>query len=344
MPFISLILPCYNEELFIEKCIESIIQNDYPHDKIEILIIDGLSKDNTVRKAESIIENNSDISIRLLSNIKKTFPCAVNLGVKSARGDLIMILGAHAVYDKTYISKCAESLIKYDVDNVGGILKTEGLNKNAMGKSISNVLSSKFGVGNSDFRTGTDKIKEVDTVFGGCYKKAVFEKIGLFNENLTSTSDMDFNIRLKRAGGKILLVPTIIVTYFTRNNFRKFNSNNWRNGYWAIYPMRFVNYLPVSIRHLIPLIFIFGILSGTMLSFLSQIFLIIFLSVLLLYLIFAILFSVQFIKKGFYNIFLMPFLFFLLHITYGSASFWAGLKVIVYKFSDNNKQNNETSF
>ena len=330
-PIVSIIIPCYNEELFLENCIDSILKNDYPKDKIEILIIDGLSTDTTKKIAERIINENKSISIKLITNHGKTFPCAVNLGYNNSIGDFIMILGAHAVYNNSYISLCIENHLLYNADNIGGVLHTIGLNKSITGKLITNVLSSSFGVGNATFRTGTDKVTEVDTVFGGCYKRSVFEKIGLFNENLRSTSDMDFNVRLKKSGGKIILVPSIIATYYTRNNFMKFIKNNFRNGFWAIYPLRFVDYLPVSFRHLVPLFFMLGMVGGSIVSIFSSTLFFVFQAVLFIYFHSAIYFSFSFIKKGFINIFLMPLLFLVLHVTYGSGSLWAVLNVLYFK-------------
>jgi glycosyltransferase involved in cell wall biosynthesis len=334
---VSILIPFRNEEKFIENCIDSILNNDYPQEKIEIFLIDGMSTDNSKDIIKKYVEKFSNIF--LLENPKLIFPAAVNTGFKASKGELIVILGSHATYSKNYISLCVENSNKYDADNVGGILETIGLNTSIIGTAINCVLSSSFGVGNSTFRTGTNKVTEVDTVFGGCYKRKVFENIGLFNENLRSTSDMDFNVRLKKSGGKIILDPEIKATYFTRNYFGKFMRNNFRNGYWAIYPLRFLDYLPVSLRHMMPLFFVCGVIGGIILSFLSKFFLIIFLSVIAIYMIAAFVASFTFAKKGIFNIILMPFLFLALHLTYGTGSLLAGIKVLFYKiFSSSKKQ------
>ncbi len=338
-PLVSIIIPCYNEEKFLRKCIDSVLNTDYPLDKLEIFIVNGMSTDKTVEVAQEIIIENSKVKISALTNPKKIFPSAVNLGVKNSTGEFIMILGAHSVYSRTYITRCVENSLKYDADNVGGILETIGINTSAIGKAITCVLSSSFGVGNSTFRTGTDKVMEVDTVFGGCYKRNVFDRIGFFNENLRSTSDMDFNVRLKKASGRIILDPEIKATYFTRNNLGKFITNNIRNGYWSIYPLRFLDYLPVSLRHMIPLFFICGIICGAALSFVNNILMYIFLGVMAVYFLIAIIASFTFIKKGILNIFLMPLLFLILHLTYGFGSLLAGVKVIYYKIISVSKKN-----
>lgn len=331
LPFISILIPCHNEALFLQQCIDSVINGDYPHHRMEILIIDGLSSDSTPQIAEEIIHANADLSIRLLQNPGKIYPAAVNTGYSKASGEFIVILGAHAVYHDKYLTSCVQTALQYNADNTGGILITEGLNTSSVGKAISNVLSSRFGVGNSVFRTGTDKVTEVDTVFGGCYRRKVFENIGLFNEKLISTSDMDFNVRLKKAGGLIMLNPDIRATYFTRNSFSKFIRNNFRNGYWAIYPLRYLDYLPVSFRHLIPLLFFVAILSGAVLAVFFRFFLWTFIAGAAVYFAAALLFSLTYAKKGLLNVVLMPILFLCLHLSYGAGSLLAAFRVIFFK-------------
>jgi glycosyltransferase involved in cell wall biosynthesis len=331
-PMISILIPCFNEEVFIEQCLNSVLENDYPKSSMEVFIIDGMSSDNTLNIVNNFVRSHTDVRIEIILNPKKIFPCAVNLGIMKSSGDYIFILGSHAIYNKDYFSLSVSTSQKYNAENTGGILITEGLNISAIGKAINNVLSCSFGVGNSVFRTGTDKIIESDTVFGGCYRRDVINKIGFFNENLRSTSDMDYNVRLKKSGGKIILNPAIIATYYTRNDFRKFEKNNFRNGFWSLYPLRFVDYLPVSLRHMIPLFFVCGILGGILLALFSKVFLILLLVVLGLYFLTAIYFSFKFVRNGISNCFLMPFLFLLTHLTYGAGSLLGLLKVLFFRF------------
>ncbi len=331
LPLITLILPCRNEELFIENCINSILENDYPADKIELLIIDGLSNDKTLDIAKKYINNDKGVKIKILENPGKFFPIAVNIGIVDSKGEYIFILGAHAVYDRKYFSGCIETAIRTKADNTGGILITDGLNKTFIGKAITFVLSNSFGVGNAKFRTGAVAEREADTVFGGCYKKEVFEKYGLFNENLISSSDMEFNVRLRRNGGKIILNPTVKATYYTRTDFLKFVRNNFRNGYWAIYPIKFVKYIPVSLRHLIPLFFFGGITLGLVLSFYSDFIKYLYLIILFIYIHLGVIFSLKYAKKNPLFVLIMPFLFFLLHYIYGLGSSFALIKLVRWR-------------
>lgn len=320
LPLVSIILPCRNEEAFLTACLDSLMASDYPAEKIEIILVDGQSTDGTLAIAGTYESLANTVKLSIVDNPRKIFPCAVNLGVQHAKGDYLMIVGAHAVYSVSYISSTIEAALRTGADNTGGVLITEGLNRSLMGKAITYVLSSSFGVGNSTFRTGSKVETEVDTVFGGCYKKSVFEKIGLFNEHLVSTSDMDFNTRLKRAGGKIVLTPAATATYYTRTDFKKFIRNNYRNGFWSLYPLRFLNYLPVRFRHLIPLFFFCGLLLGIALSCVWNLMLFVFAGCLAFYFLIATLASLKFVRHHFLNLFLMPVLFFLLHTTYGLGS------------------------
>lgn len=329
LPFVSVIIPFRNEENYIAKCIESILNNTYPKDLIEILLIDGNSTDNSY----NIISKYKDAYplIKYFKNEKLIFPAAVNLGYKNSKGEYLLIMGAHAEYDENYIANCINTSLQYEADNVGGILNTTGLNKSFIGNSISYCLSSSFGVGNATFRTGSEDVKEVDTVFGGCYKRKVFETIGLFNENLVSSSDMDFNVRLKKKGGKILLDPQIKVNYYTRNSFNKFIRNNYRNGFWAIFPIKFVNYIPVKLRHFIPLFFFTGLIGGMIISLFFPDFIWFIFAILILYFLAAFYSSINFLSKGVKYFLFLPCLFFLLHISYGLGSFVGITKVIASK-------------
>jgi len=326
-PFISVIVPCRNEESFIANCLDSILTSSYRIDLMEILCVDGLSSDRT---PEIIYEFQKQFSmIRLINNPKEIFPSAVNIGVKESKGELIFIVGAHAVYDKNYISKCVERSYEFDADNVGGVLNTKENEPTIYGKIIIFVLSSSFGVGNSTFRTGSSGITEADSVFGGCYKRRVFEKNGYFNEKLISTSDYEFNKRLRRNGGKIILDPSIKADYYTRTTFRKFVFNNIRNGFWAIYPILLVNYIPVSARHFVPLLFTISLISTSLLSIFYHPLIYIFYAILGLYFLFSVLFA-SIKNNNSYKV-LAPLFFFLLHITYGLGSLWALIKIGLVK-------------
>jgi len=332
IPLVSILIPCYNEELFIEKCVYSIANNDYPKDKMEVFLLDGGSMDKTLEIGKQLEEKYS--FVKILKNEKKIFPAAINLGFKNAKGEAIIILGAHAEYSTNYISDNIKALYEHKVDNVGGLVEQIWPVKNFTGDAITIVLSSKFGIGGATYRTGTDKPTLVTTVFGGCYRRDVFERIGLFNEKLISSSDMDFNTRLKKIGGKTLLIPNVKVYYhYAETNYKKFIKNNFRNGYWSVNPIKYLDYIPVALRHLIPLIFVSGIFGAAVLSIFSIYFLWILAAAFGIYLLAAYYFASKYINKGLKYFLALPFFFFSLHFSYGLGSLKALVEVVFYKLA-----------
>lgn len=323
LPCVSIIIPCRNEEKYISKCLDSLIDNDYPKNLIEIFVIDGMSDDKTreILKKYSIRYS----FIKLLDNPKKITPCALNIGIKSANGDIIIRMDAHATYSNNYISKCVKYLYECNADNVGGVWKIIPRSNTIVGKSIALALSNFFGGGNAHYKVANFKEpKWVDTVFGGCYKREIFEKIGYFNENLIRTQDLEFNFRLRKSGGRILLCPDIVAYYFIRSDIRSFCRYNFINSFWVTYPRRFLPYMPVSWRHLVPLLFVISLTLALLLSLLSSFFFWLFLSIVGVYLLSNLIFSfiIAFREKNIGYMFVVPVLFALLHVGYGLGSLW----------------------
>jgi glycosyltransferase involved in cell wall biosynthesis len=323
---ISLIIPCRNEEKYIARCLNSVIEQDYPMDNLEVLIVDGMSKDKTPQ----IVENYREklLSIKILKNPKKITPCAFNLGISYSKADIIMIMSAHSTLGKEYISKCVKYLDKHNVDNVGGIWITLPGDDTIIAQSIALTLSHPFGVGNTYFRIGSEEPKYADTVPFGCYGKEVFKKIGLFNEKLIRNQDLEFNLRLKKAGGKILLVPDIVSYYYARSTLRALAKNNFSNGFWVVYSSKFAK-MPFSIRHLIPFFFVLSICASLILSFIYRPFIYLFVLVFVAYLISNILFSLGIsFKKGFKYFVPMMASFTTLHFSYGFGSMRGLIKLL----------------
>jgi glycosyltransferase involved in cell wall biosynthesis len=259
MPKISIIIPTLNEEKYIKSCIDSILDSTYDKDNMEILIIDGMSSDKTREIIHSYIQKYN--FIKLIDNVKKIVPVAMNIGIKQAKGEYIVRLDAHALYPKDYFSKLIKWHKKLDADNLGAIIKTKVKNNTSKANSIAKVLSCKFGVGNSDFRVGVDEPKEVDTVPFGCYKKDVFEKYGLYDERLVRNQDIELNRRIISKKGKVYLVPDIECVYYAREEFKQLAKNNFANGKWNILTAFYTKTLSsLSLRHFIPLMFVLSLI------------------------------------------------------------------------------------
>jgi len=250
VPFVSAIMPCRNEERFIVACLDSLISNDYPKEQVEILVVDGASTDQTCEIVHWYTQNVP--FIRLLTNPKKIIPAGMNVGIQHARGDVILKIDAHSTYASDYISKCVRFLQDSGADNVGGVLVTRPSADTAVAHAIALTLAHPFGSGNSHFRVGYPQPRWSDTAAFGCYRKDTFTRVGLYNENLVRSSDMDLNARIRHAGGKILLVPEIVAHYYPRAKLGEFLIRNMVDGFWAIYPIKYGS-RGVGMRHLVPL-------------------------------------------------------------------------------------------
>ena len=246
-PFVSIIIPCRNEAAYLGRCLDSILANDYPPDRLEILVADGMSRDGSREIAARYPP------VRIIDKARGATPAALNLAIDQARGDVILRLDAHSAIAPDYISRSVERLESGAADNVGGAMITEPSTHGLFAEPIRVALSTWFGVGNSRFRTGALQPGYVDTVFGGCWRREVFSRIGKFNERLLRGQDLEFNLRLRRAGGKILLDPAIRSRYFARATLRAFARHNWTNGVWAILPFAYSATTPVRWRHVAPL-------------------------------------------------------------------------------------------
>lgn len=262
----SILIPCRNESKFISECLKSLIAQTYPKNRIEIIVLDGMSSDDTRQVVREYV--NKYAFIYFIQNTKEYKPYALNIGIREAKGSIIMIADAHAAYENDYVTKCVTHLNNYSADVVGGILKTEPRVYTLQARAIAMILSHSLGAGGATFRTGSNSPREVDTVFGGCYKKEIFERVGLFNEHLVRSQDIEMNTRIRRHGGKIILDPSIVCTYYPKSTLHAFFTHNILDGIWAIYPLKFVR-VPLRLRHYIPLFFILCLLvlgTGVLIS------------------------------------------------------------------------------
>ncbi|MBN2121168.1 MAG: glycosyltransferase [Candidatus Omnitrophica bacterium] len=325
---VSVIIPCRNEENYIAKCLDSLVDQDYPKDKLEVLVVDGMSLDSTRQIVSEYSAKHP--FIRILDNPDKITPFAMNRGIHHAKGDIIMKVDAHTVYDPRYISNSVRYLHGFKSDNVGGVLKPIFDHKTLIARAIGLSISSPFGVGNSYFRIGSKKPRWVDTVAFGCYRKKIFDKIGFYNEKLVRGQDIELNLRLQRAGGRILLHPDIVGFYYPPSKLIVFLRHSFRNGLWAILPFKYTDALPVRLRHLVPLVFVLSLFGALFFSVLHISFLWLVLGIVLLYGITSLYFSLQIARKEKDSslLLILPFIFFLFHVSYGVGSLLGVLQCV----------------
>lgn len=327
---LSVIVPIYNEEKYIVQCIESIIAQDYPKDELEVLFVDGMSNDRTREIVTQYSEKYS--FIHLLDNPDKIVPYAMNKGIKTAKGDIIMRLDAHSYYQNDYFSVLTKRLTELNADNVGVVCKTDVLNKTRKTLAIREVLGNKFGVGNSVFRIGVSEIKEVDTVPFGCWRREVFEKYGLYDVRLVRNQDIELNKRIINGGGKIFIVPDTYCTYLARETYNGLGKNNFNNGKWNILTVYYTKqFKSLSLRHFIPLIFVVSLIIPTLLSIVlcPLVFVSLFSLIAYVGLLGFISLKLSFSKK--LNFFHLLCSFIVLHISYGYGSLVGTIQLLFLK-------------
>jgi len=312
---VSIIVPCFNEEKAIGACLRSILAQTYTRSKLQIIVVDGNSNDKT---REVIQDITKDGDIILLDNPLRTPPYALNIGLKAAIGDLIMRVDGHTILAPDYVEICVAALISGDYDCVGGAIRNRF--STAMGMVNAAVLGSRFGVGNSDFRTAKKRML-VDTVAFGVYRRTVFDKIGLFNENLSRNQDIEFNQRLIKAGGRILLEPRAIAFYQVRETLKGLMEQGYVNGKWNIISTRIAG-SHLKLRHFIPMIFVTMLGLALAISLLTWVPLAALSIAYGLFLLTATFDMAQDVKPK--VIVLLPFATALLHLSYGCGS-WAAV-------------------
>lgn len=228
-PLVTLLVPMRDEEEFIGDCLDSLIEQDYPSDRMEVLVIDGRSED----ASRSIVQKKSHEAARisLLDNPLQVTTAALNTGIRNSQGDVIIRLDAHHVAASDFVSSSVECLRDREVDCVGGPIST--FSRSFVGRAVALAMSCPFGVGNAFFRY-SEREQFVDTVANAGYRREVFERVGLFDEELACNEDDEFNYRLRAAGGRILLCPQIRSRYACRDSLGKLWGQYFRYGYWKV--------------------------------------------------------------------------------------------------------------
>ena len=327
---LSVICPVYNEEKYIAQCIESLLQQDYPKDDLEILFVDGMSNDKT---RDIIVSYTKKYPfIKMLDNPKTVVSYAMNTGIKASKGDIIIRLDGHVEYPTNYFSALVKNLTELDADNVGAVCETLPCGSSSKELAIAGALSSSFGMGNSYFRIGCNEVRRVDTVPFGCFKREVFYKVGLYDNELIRNQDDELNGRIIKNGGKIYLLPSIVTKYYARDKISKVSKMFYQYGLYKPLVNKKLG-SPTTIRQFFPLAFVLGLFIGAGLSCLSFIVALLYATVLLLYLFLACSFTFKsIVKTGRWKLILyQPFIYFTIHVSYGWGYLIGIFKIILHK-------------
>lgn len=248
LPFVSIVMPAYNEEPYIAACLRSLLEQDYPAEHMEILVADGGSADKTREIVSGIAA--ADGRIRLLDNsAHRLQSCGMNLGIKESEGEYVLITDVHAEYAPNYVSKVVEVFERSGADGVGGAQRAKAQTR--FQQALCAALDSPLGAGGAAYRSA-DKEGWVDTVYPGAFRRSILEKVGLYDVNAITNEDAELFQRILEAGGGVYLSKEIVVHYYPRKSFRLLAKQYFKYGDGRARTLLLHKRLPV-IRPFIPL-------------------------------------------------------------------------------------------
>jgi glycosyltransferase involved in cell wall biosynthesis len=261
---VSVIIPCRNEGQTIRLVLAAFNAQTYPHDLMEIIIVDGFSEDNTRSEIMAFSQEHPELTIRIVDNPKRIIPAAVNAGILASSGDILVRMDAHSIPQPDYVERCVVAHAEGRADNVGGVWDIKPQVNTWMARSIATAASHPLAVGGAQYRF-SDKAQYVDTVPYGSFRKALIERIGGFDESLLTNEDYEFNARLIKNGGSVWLDSRIQSTYFARKNFIKLADQYKRYGFWK-YQMLRLYPETLRMRQVIPPVFVISLMGLLFLS------------------------------------------------------------------------------
>jgi len=259
LPFVSVLMPVRNEAMFIETSLGAVLGQDYPSDRIEILVIDGRSDDETASLVASTASAvGATERVRVLCNEKVTTASGLNIGLAEARGDVIVRVDGHCVIARDYVSRCVNALRRTDADNVGGAQRVS-LGRGAVTDAIALAIASPFGSGNAAYR---DPAREgyVETVYLGAFKRDVFDRVGTYDEELVRAEDGELNLRIIQSGGRVWLDRSIVVSYEPRRTLRSLWRQYFEYGFYKVRLMQKRGGFAAA-RQLVPPAFVAGVIA-----------------------------------------------------------------------------------
>lgn len=335
---VSIIVPCMNEGETIHLLLRAIQGQSFPIDEMEVVIADGMSRDDTRQKIRAFQEENPEMQIRVIDNTKLIIPSALNAAIKSSKGETLIRMDAHSIPRPDYVARCVEALEQGIGDNVGGVWDIRPLIETPMAQAIAVAAAHPLGVGGAQYRF-TQKAAYVDTVPFGSFKRSLLDKVGMFDESLLANEDYEFNTRIRQHGGKIWLDPNIRSIYYARKNLRDLRIQYYRYGFWkAQMAKRYPRSL--RLRQLLPPLFLASLFIFSVASFFWMYAPLIVLTELALYLLALVLVGIQLAIKHMkaLHILNVPLAIATMHLNWG-AGFIRG--IFYRQPKKNEKENND---
>ncbi len=340
-PLVTVIMPIRNEAAYIRRSLGSVLAQDYPQDRLEILVVDGMSDDGTRGIVRNMIDEAWTTSgschpqVRLLDNPQQIVSTALNIGLKNASGGIIVRVDGHCEIPPDYLRRCVACLEQYSADCVGGPIETVG--ETSMAQAIAAAMSSSFGVGGSPFRVGHRGMEFVDTLAFGAYRRQAIERCGDFDEELVRNQDDEYNYRLRKLGGRILLDSSLRSRYFSRGTLGKLWRQYFQYGYWKV---RVLQKHPRQMqpRQFVPPLFVLALVGGGLLAPVNRPVRRLWTALLALYTGLNLVASgITAARRGWRHLPLLPLIFGILHVGYG-AGFCLGLVAFASRWFYPNEQ------
>ena len=254
-PFVSVLMPVRNEATFIQRSLAAVLAQNYPLERMEIIVADGLSTDGT-RDIVNVLRRQSS-NVVLIDNPGKIVSTGLNAALRVAKGEIIVRVDGHCEIAKDYVRRCVSHLTDDKIDCVGGLLETVG--ETYAARAIAAAMSSRFGVGGSAFRIGIRETKFVDTVAFPGFPRETIQRAGPFDEELVRNQDDEYSYRVRKLGGRILLTPDIQSRYYSRASFRKLWKQYFQYGYWKVRVLQ-KHSRQMSARQFVPPLFVMTLL------------------------------------------------------------------------------------
>jgi glycosyltransferase involved in cell wall biosynthesis len=254
LPFVTVIMPVFNEAAFIARSLGAALGQDYPAERMEVLVVDGRSSDAT----RSVVAGIGDPRVRLLDNPQRDQASALNVGIAAARGAIIVRVDGHCEIPAHYVRLCVETLAESGADNVGGQMRAVG--RSAFARAVAAATMTPFATGGSRFHYSV-QAGDSDTVYLGAFRREVFERAGLFDPDAVPNEDFELNYRLRMQGGRVYYNPEIWATYYVRPSLmallRQYGRYGWRKGFiMRRHPGS------IQLRHLVPPLFVMALLAA----------------------------------------------------------------------------------
>jgi len=317
-PLVTILVPMRNEANCIAACLESLRRQDYPADRLEILVLDGESTDPSAAIVR--IVSAGDSRVRLLPNPRRLQAAGLNLGIQEARGDIIVRADAHAVYGPAYVAKCVAHLIAGRAENVGGLQRPEG--NTPFSRAVAAALQTPLGAGNAPYRLARE-VRYADTVWLGAWRVETLRDLGGFRDDMAANEDYELNCRLRECGGRILLDPSLPSTYYPRTSPRRLWRQYFQYGKGKIQCLR-AHPDSLVLRQLVVPVAVAVLVISLLLIPLTPLPII---GAGGLYLLMLLLGSVATAKKfGWRHLTLLPFIYLVIHVAWGLGFWWGAIR------------------